>query len=114
MTPIYTSWPVGADSGGAVAVNNTDVLVKYTYFGDADLDGTVDNSNDYLLWLNGYSNHLTGWLNGDFDYSGAVDNSSDYLLWLNALANQGSSASRQRRAAGARAQHAGAGRAGFS
>ena len=86
---IYGTWPVGADAGGAVSVTNTDVLVKYTYFGDADLDGQVGNGTDYLLWSTGFSNNLTGWLFGDFDYSGAVGNGTDYLLWQTGFSNQG-------------------------
>ena len=53
------------------------------------LDGTVDNSTDYLLWSTGFADNLTGWLFGDFDYSGSVDNSTDYLLWSTGFANQG-------------------------
>jgi hypothetical protein len=60
----------------------TDVLVKYTYFGDANLDGVVDGS-DYTLIDNGYHNKLTGWGNGDFNYDGVVDG-SDYTLIDNA------------------------------
>ncbi len=52
---LYSNWPVGADSGGAVSVTNTDVLIKYTYYGDADLDGVVNAGNDYDLWLTGKS-----------------------------------------------------------
>ena len=67
----------------------TDVLAKYTYFGDADLDGQVDNSTDYGLWFNGFANNLTGWLFGDFDYSGSVDNSIRLRSVVDAFANQG-------------------------
>jgi hypothetical protein len=88
--PIYGSWPIGADSGGAVTTVASDVLVKYTYFGDADLDGQVDSANDYGLWLVGYTGGGTGWLFGDFDYSGGpTDNSGDYGLWLVGLGSQG-------------------------
>ena len=87
--PIYSSWPIGADSGGAVTSVASDVLVKYTYFGDANLDGVVGNGTDYLLWQTGFSNNLTGWLFGDFDYSGSVGNGTDYLLWSSSFANQG-------------------------
>jgi len=59
-------------------VNNTDVLVKYTYYGDTDLNGRV-NFDDYVRIDNGFNNHLTGWLNGDFDYNGQV-NFDDYVL----------------------------------
>ena len=66
-----------------------DILVKYTYYGDANLDGKVDGS-DYSLIDNGYLNHLTGWYNGDFNYDGVVDG-SDYTLIDNAFNTQGAS-----------------------
>jgi hypothetical protein len=65
-----------------------DILVKYTYYGDADLSGAVDGS-DYTLIDNGYNNHLTGWLNGDFNYDGTIDG-SDYTLIDAAFSGQGS------------------------
>jgi hypothetical protein len=64
-----------------------DFLVKYTYYGDANLDGQVDGS-DYTLIDNGFNNHLTGWINGDFNYDGKVDG-SDYTLIDNAFNTQG-------------------------
>jgi autotransporter-associated beta strand protein len=65
----------------------TDVLVKYTYFGDANLDGAVDGS-DYTLIDAGFHNKtLTGWMNGDFNYDGVVDG-SDYTLIDNAFNTQ--------------------------
>jgi endonuclease/exonuclease/phosphatase family metal-dependent hydrolase len=64
-----------------------DVLVKYTYYGDANLDGQVDAS-DYSLIDNGFLNSLTGWYNGDFNYDGVIDG-SDYTLIDNAFNMQG-------------------------
>jgi hypothetical protein len=51
----------------------TDVLVKYTYAGDANLDGKVDIGD--LGLLAGAWQQLTGkvWFDGDFTYDGAVD-----------------------------------------
>src|SRR5262249_9711454 len=44
---IYSTWPVPpSPDGGATGLVTTDVLVKYTYFGDADLNGVVDNTTD--------------------------------------------------------------------
>jgi autotransporter-associated beta strand protein len=65
------------------------VLVKYTYFGDANLDGKVDGS-DYSLIDAGFASKgkLTGWYNGDFNYDGTIDG-SDYALIDNAFNNQG-------------------------
>jgi fibronectin-binding autotransporter adhesin len=66
---------------------DSDVLIKYTYYGDANLDGKVDGS-DYSLIDNGYLKTLTGWYNGDFNYDGVV-NGSDYTLIDNAFNSQG-------------------------
>jgi autotransporter-associated beta strand protein len=70
---------------------STDVLVKYTYYGDANLDGRVDGS-DYTRIDNGFINQLSGWFNGDFNYDGVVDG-SDYTLIDNAFNTQGISLS---------------------
>ena len=75
------------DTFDGVAVSQSDVLVKFTYFGDANLDGVVDDS-DFFLANYGYANGLSGWINGDFDYSGVVDD-SDFFLMNYAYANQG-------------------------
>ncbi len=66
-----------------------DILVKYTYYGDLNLDGKVDGS-DYSLIDNGYLQQLTGWLNGDLNMDGAI-NGSDYTLIDNAFNTQGAS-----------------------
>jgi hypothetical protein len=65
----------------------TSVLLRYTYFGDANLDGQVDGS-DYTRIDNGFLLQLTGWYNGDFNYDGVV-NGSDYTLIDNAFNMQG-------------------------
>ncbi|HUU91784.1 MAG TPA: S8 family serine peptidase [Phycisphaerae bacterium] len=77
-------------------VDETSVLVKYTYYGDANLDGIVD-SNDYdridinwLLWVR-YQKVPDGgwrWAVGDFNYDGTID-SNDYDLIDNAYTHQG-------------------------
>jgi hypothetical protein len=59
-------------------VDATSLLLKYTWYGDANLDGTVD-ADDYALIDRGMAKHSTGWVNGDFNYDGIV-NSADYLL----------------------------------
>jgi hypothetical protein len=70
-SPYYTTF-----DGQPVAT--TDVLVKFTYYGDANLDGTV-NGSDYSITDNGYNAQLSGWQNGDFNYDGSI-NGSDYEL----------------------------------
>ncbi len=81
--PLYGSTaPLGLFDGQNPALN--DVLVKYTYFGDADLSGKVDGQ-DYTKIDNGFSHPaLKGWFNGDFNYDGVVDG-SDYSLIDNAF-----------------------------
>jgi len=88
--PLYGSGgSLGFFDGASPA--DGDVLVKYTYFGDTNLDGKVDGT-DYSRVDNGALNHLTGWYNGDFNYDGVV-NGSDYTLIDNAFNTQGASLS---------------------
>jgi hypothetical protein len=73
-------------------VTDGDILVKYTYFGDALLTGSV-TSADYLQIDNGFNSQstatpLTGWYNGDFNYDGVI-NGDDYTLIDNAYNSQG-------------------------
>jgi hypothetical protein len=62
--------------GEPVSVN--DLLVKFTWGGDANLTGEI-NALDYALVNGGFLGHLTGWFNGDFDYSGQI-NALDYSI----------------------------------
>ena len=93
---------IDGSTGGTALFNNfdgqgtfsTDVLLKYTYYGDADLSGTVDGS-DYSRIDAAFANNrnngnapLTGWFNGDFNYDGSIDG-SDYTLIDNAFNSQG-------------------------
>jgi fibronectin-binding autotransporter adhesin len=90
-TALYTTFDKVTSSDG-------DVLVKYTYYGDANLDGKVDGSDYSLIdnayemegWVNGVETNaqITGWYNGDFNYDGNV-NGSDYTLIDNAFNSQG-------------------------
>jgi hypothetical protein len=58
------------------------VLIKYTWYGDADLNGMVNTSDSGLL------NARSRWINGDFDYSASVT-TNDYFLIDNAFLGQG-------------------------
>jgi hypothetical protein len=68
---------------GVTGLVGTDVLVKYTYAGDANLDGKVD-IGDLGLLAGGWQ-QLTGkvWFDGDFTYDGAVDIADLGLLAAN-------------------------------
>ncbi len=65
----------------------TDVLVKYTYYGDVNFDGFVDGL-DYIFVDNGFLTHSTGWANGDVNYDGFVDG-LDYIFIDNAFLAHG-------------------------
>ncbi len=67
------------------------VIVKYTWFGDSNLDGVVDGS-DYALIDSGFTSNgtLTGWVFGDYDYSGQIDG-SDFALIDTGLTSQSAS-----------------------
>ena len=75
---------------GGVPVPATAIVVKYTWMGDMDLDGTV-TVNDYLEFLHYYASppaapDLT-WMTGDFKYNGKIG-VDDYLLLLTGYDHQ--------------------------
>src|SRR5262249_1611877 len=78
-TDLFTSFPA---SFAGQSVDNTSVLVRYTYFGDADLSGTVDTI-DFSLLAATFSQSGKSWFNGDFDYNGLVDTIDFSLLASN-------------------------------
>jgi autotransporter-associated beta strand protein/probable HAF family extracellular repeat protein len=85
-TPLYgTTGSLGLFDGTSPSASA--VLVRYTYYGDANLDGKVDGS-DYSRIDAGFLAHATGWYNGDFNYDGVIDG-SDYTLIDNAYNSQG-------------------------
>ena len=53
---------------GAAPLNSNDVFVRYTYYGDANLDG-VDTLDDFNLWLTGFTTGMLmiWWMNA-WDY----------------------------------------------
>lgn len=75
---------------GVGGLTGTQVLVKYTYTGDADLGGTV-TLDDFTLFLGGYQTPAAGktWFAGDFDYSGQAT-LDDFTLFLYGYRNQSS------------------------
>jgi len=95
-TPLYgVNGTISSTFDGATP-GDGDILVKYTYYGDANLDGAVDGSDyslidyAYITNLTAGSQKLTGWQNGDFNYDGVIDG-SDYALIDNAFNQQGGS-----------------------
>jgi hypothetical protein len=62
---------------GGQLVDGNCVLVKYTWEGDANLDGVV-NADDYFQIDSGFIARKTGWFDGDFNYDGVI-NADDYF-----------------------------------
>ena len=73
---VYDNTGIGGSTTFAtfdgVSVGANDVLVKYTYLGDTNLDGVV-NATDLARALQGLNGTGTGWNFGDVNYDGVVD-----------------------------------------
>lgn len=65
----------------------TDVLVRYTYRGDSDLNGALGDS-DYAALIGGVRGALTGWMWGDSNYDSVVDG-KDFADFLTVRRLQG-------------------------
>ena len=93
-TPLFgTGTPLGLFDG--ISPSPSDVLIKYTYYGDANLDGKVDGS-DYSRIDSGFlaGAGTNSWFNGDFNYDGVI-NGADYTLLDNAFNQQGAALTAQ-------------------
>jgi hypothetical protein len=75
-------------SFGGLGVDPSCILVKYTYFGDTDLDGDVDVADLGNLASSWQTANV--WGGGDFDYNGSVDVNDLGLLATNWQAGVGS------------------------
>ncbi|MGE5611840.1 MAG: hypothetical protein ACM359_21515, partial [Bacillota bacterium] len=69
--PVLTSF-----AGQSVTEN--DILVKYTWNGDVDLNGIVDG-DDYFLVDSGFITQASSYQNGDLNLDGVIDG-DDYFL----------------------------------
>ncbi len=81
---------VGKASFGGQAVSPTDVLVMYTYDGDANLDGKID-ADDYFQIDSNYNKPAStlGYFKGDFDYNGRIDGDDYFMIDSNYVAQGG-------------------------
>ena len=70
---------LGRSSFGGVSVTTSQILVGYTFAGDANLDGKVNASDFAALAANYGSTSGSEWTQGDFNYDGVV-NTTDFNL----------------------------------
>jgi hypothetical protein len=68
-------------------IDSTSLVIQYTFFGDANLDGQVDVADLGMLASHWQSTGV--WTRGDFDYSGFVNVSDLGLLASNWQAGAG-------------------------
>jgi autotransporter-associated beta strand protein len=78
--PLFTSANSNAKEGLGWKDDGTQVTVMKTYYGDANLDGTV-NALDFNAFATNYgqNNGSEVWMQGDFNYDGIV-NSQDFAI----------------------------------
>jgi len=72
---------IGANTFDGINTSDlNEVMVKFTYYGDSDLSGTVD-ATDFGLFAAGKSNAGTGWAFGNYDYNGTTADATDFGLF---------------------------------
>jgi hypothetical protein len=71
---------------GAVSVAASDVLVMYTYDGDANLDGLISGDDYSAIDFNILVAGSSGWYNGDFNYDGIISGDDYSAIDFNILA----------------------------
>ena|GEM_PF-3760460 len=76
---------IGATSFDGVNTSDlNEVMVKFTYYGDSDLNGVVD-ATDFGLYAAGKSNAGTGWAFGNYDYNATTTDATDFGLFAAGL-----------------------------
>jgi autotransporter-associated beta strand protein len=80
----------GAD-GIVAGLSSGQLEIKYTLYGDADLDGVVTGSDFTILAAN-LGKSVSGWDQGDFNYDGVVDG-TDFTLLVSNLGKSANGAS---------------------
>jgi hypothetical protein len=68
----------GADQAVAGLASNA-IMVRYTLYGDVNLDGTV-NFNDFAILAAHFNQTNASWDQGDMNYDGKVDNQDFQML----------------------------------
>jgi hypothetical protein len=66
---------------GVGGLDGSEILVRYTYWGDCNLDGKVDWFDDFSVFQDGIVGLGSGWLYGDLDYDGDTDWPDDFSMF---------------------------------
>lgn len=74
----------GSGTFDGVGVSSTALVVKYTWYGDENLDGLVTSADGANLGSQGSTIPSTAWSTGDFNFDGETDD-TDRDLYLAAL-----------------------------
>jgi hypothetical protein len=86
-----TAAELGISTFDGVAVSAADIIVKFTYWGDANLDGKVTSLDQSILGANWQSTN-EDWAHGNFDYTlGTVDSTDSVIMAHNWQAGTGGS-----------------------
>ncbi|HYO11208.1 MAG TPA: PEP-CTERM sorting domain-containing protein [Tepidisphaeraceae bacterium] len=67
-------------------VDASSVLLKYTWAGDADLNGKINGDDYFRIDSNINAPGASGWSSGDFDYNGRIDGDDYFLIDSNMAA----------------------------
>jgi hypothetical protein len=80
---------LGVTSFDGQPITGNAVIIKYTSYGDSNLDGKVDLANDFIDFVQGYtSQSASSWEQADYNYDGKVD-TSDFKLFISGFQSQG-------------------------
>ena len=71
-----------ADTGNPANLSSGQIELKYTLYGDANLDGVV-NGEDFTILVSNIGKSVSGWDKGDFNYDGVVSGEDFTLLVAN-------------------------------
>jgi hypothetical protein len=83
---IATAGDAGYTTFSGVSVAASDVLLFYTYAGDANLDGQVTGDDYSAIDFNILLPNSSGWYNGDFNYDGHITGDDYSAIDFNLLA----------------------------
>ncbi|HYO09463.1 MAG TPA: autotransporter-associated beta strand repeat-containing protein [Tepidisphaeraceae bacterium] len=76
---VATATEAGITTLAGETLPGTAVVVKYTYGGDANLDGKLNGDDYFHIDGNINAPGASGWYRGDFDYNGKL-NGDDYFI----------------------------------